>query len=356
MKKNFINFLYVFILITLNAHAAKLVSIDDSDLFPTNKLDKVTNYETNIWADKIISNDLDTDQVEVILKRKRNNKWLPVQELPIKASKMHSTSNLGELKIKNCSNSLKSDQLIFEFKNSYQNIKTPKYKTYQLSVPVTCGKKLEVLFEESTPAGQVVGIWQLNQIAVNKFKKQKEISFWDKAFSFIYPARGNYFSFGTVHITNGDHWDIVGHELGHAVYSKARLGGMRGGSHRIDQCYHKTLALSEGWASFFGAWLIIKLDDQDAKFKNMVPRRAPITIEHIPSDVCNGQTNEWRVTGFLWDLIDLNDDGEAIDFQFVKLFKALKNSRSKSAQDIFFQFELSGFSSEKLQRSWDLNF
>ena len=84
MKKNFINFLYVFILITLNAHAAKLVSIDDSDLFPTNKLDKVTNYETNIWADKIISNDLDTDQVEVILKRKRNNKWLPVQELPIK--------------------------------------------------------------------------------------------------------------------------------------------------------------------------------------------------------------------------------------------------------------------------------
>ena len=40
--------------------------------------------------------------------------------------------------------------------------------------------------------------------------------------------------------------DVVGRELGHALYDMANIDVMEGGAHRIDQCYSKRPRLSEG--------------------------------------------------------------------------------------------------------------
>ena len=134
-------------------------------------------------------------------------------------------------------------------------------------------------------------------------------------------------------LTRGDHWDVVGHEMGHAIYDLGQLGGMQGGEHKIDECYSATLALSEGWASYFSAFVSVDRDDPDAKFEFMVPRRAPLRFENIPQDVCAGETNEWRVTGFFWDLFDQHEDGESVTQDFAALWAPLAGSRVQSATE-----------------------
>lgn len=145
-----------------------------------------------------------------------------------------------------------------------------------------------------------------------------DLKFWQKL-QLHWPADGDYYSYlGNVHLTNGYHWDVVGHEIGHAIYDFASTGEFGGGSHRIDECYHETLAFSEGWASFFSAITQVNSNDPDAKFEFMVPRRAPLEIEHIPEDVCRGDTNEWRVYAALWDIFDgYEGDDDNLQLPFV---------------------------------------
>ena len=82
----------------------------------------------------------------------------------------------------------------------------------------------------------------------------------------------------------------MAHEIGHAIYDQADIGVSGGGRHRIDECYTNALALSEGWATFFAGWLNLRLNDQDARFEFLVPRRAPIRLENIPSDLILSRT------------------------------------------------------------------
>ncbi|MFP5501741.1 MAG: hypothetical protein ACLGIN_04575, partial [Candidatus Sericytochromatia bacterium] len=97
-----------------------------------------------------------------------------------------------------------------------------------------------------------------------------------------------------------------------------------GGPHKIDECYSGGLAWSEGFASFFSAVISIRRDDPDAKFEYMVPRRKPIRIENVPDDVCEGYTNEWRVSSALWDLYDTNEDGtDRVALSFKTIWGAL---------------------------------
>ena len=137
----------------------------------------------------------------------------------------------------------------------------------------------------------------------------------------------------------------------------ANIGVMEGGPHRIDECYSKGLALSEGWASFFSAWLSVDLKDPDAKFEYMVPRRAPLQFENIPSDVCPGEKNEWRVTGFLWDLVDIHEDFEdtlKIPFKTFWNFTLKKGFRSSSS--LYKSMIKKGFPPELLKLIWEQNF
>ena len=230
---------------------------------------------------------------------------------------------------------------LISLESNFYHLKSQQGKTYKLEISGECGKSNRLIFEHDSANGQAMGVIDILETAITKFKAIDRLGFWKKRLRVVWPGGGDYYSWGILYITKGHYWDVVGHELGHAIYDMARIGRMGGGSHRIDECYNDALALSEGWASFFSAWLKVDLKDPDAKFEYMVPRRAPLEIEHVPSDVCLGPKNEWRVYAFLWDLIDQNQDNESIDENFAKIWDSTfkKNFSSISKMKKAFERE-----------------
>jgi len=223
-----------------------------------------------------------------------------------------------------CKNESASTRLTNKyFKISYRSV-------YEIQGNIECAKTNTWIFEENSTEGQVMAIHDIAMKAVRKFSNMDIIDFWKKRITMRWPSDGDYYSWNTVNITRGHYWDVVGHELGHAIYDQARIGESQGGRHRIDECYTGTLALSEGWASFFSAWLSIDLKDANAQFPYMVKRRAPLNIESVPTDVCKGPKNEWRVTAFLWDIIDLAYDEENAQESFAKIWKLSQNKRFRN--------------------------
>lgn len=229
-------------------------------------------------------------------------------------------------------------------------------KNYFINSTIACGKINKLIFESASDAGQAVSIWNIASTAIEKFKIINRLSFWKKSITINWPGSGDYYSFNTVNITRGDFWDVVGHELGHAIYDQANIGSFGGGSHKIDECYSQALALSEGWASFFSAWISVDLNDADAKFEFMVPRRAPLRFETIPSDVCQGEKNEWRVTGFFWDLIDLHQDDEEMNESFQLLWDKTLNKNAKNADSIASNLITQGLPQAQINDIWEQNF
>lgn len=185
----------------------------------------------------------------------------------------------------------------------------------------------------------------INQVASQQLKfittNLIDLSWWRKL-KLHWPADGDYYSYaGNLYLTDGYHWDVVGHEIGHAIYDFASTGDFGGGPHRIDECYDKTLAFSEGWASFFSAATQVSINDPDAKFEFMVPRRAPLQIEHIPNDVCRGDTNEWRVYAALWDLVDRYEgDDDNFQMPFVIQWFAMQGPNQMSGMRDFIERNL----------------
>lgn len=227
---------------------------------------------------------------------------------------------------------------------------------YQIVADVPCGKPVTLRFKQQSNGGQALGIWRIATLAQAKLLQSVGLEFWRSQISFIWPADGDYYSNDEVHITLGHQWDVVGHELGHAIYDQAGIGVFGGGSHKIDECYSDALALSEGWATFFSAWLSLDLNDKDAKFEYLVPRRAPIRIENVPADVCKGPKNEWRVSSFFWDLVDLNPDGENAQFGFDRLWKATLNAGIRNMAGAIQILEKAGFDRTQLDGVSKLNF
>lgn len=227
---------------------------------------------------------------------------------------------------------------------------------YQINATAKCGVETKFIFEETTENGQAVAIWQVVVAAGKMLAQTVGTQFWKKQIQFIWPSNGDYYSFDMVNLTLGHQWDVVAHELGHAIYDQAKVGRFGGGQHRIDECYTETLALSEGWASYFGAVVMVDLKDPDAKFEYMVPRRAPIRFEKIPADVCGKVTNEWRVTGWLWDLVDLHDDGETFEESFARLWNDMFGARASSIKEVKASLIQKGWDRDKLETIWKLNF
>ncbi len=238
--------------------------------------------------------------------------------------------------------------------NSYFQIE--QSSVYEISADVQCGMITKLYFDAPSAEGQAVTIWQVASTAVKKFKEIDRLNFWNQQITFVWPSKGDYYTYDQVHITKGHHWDVVGHELGHAIYDQASIGSFDGGAHKIDECYTQTMALSEGWASYFAAWLIIALNDSDAKFEFIVPRRAPIRIEHIPADVCAGPLNEWRVIGWFWDLVDLHSDNENVNHQFLKVWDNTLNKYYSKTSDFAYDFMSNGFDQNDIRTTWKLNF
>ncbi len=241
-------------------------------------------------------------------------------------------------------------------KDPHFSVKAAGGRDYAVSVDVPCSGHLKVIFKEDSDGGQALGIWQIASRAKQMLKQSVGLGFWNSSLDFIWPEQADYYNFGQVHISRGDHWDVVGHEMGHGIYDLGKMGQFGGGEHKIDECYSETLALSEGWASYFSAWVSVSLDDADAKFEYMVPRRAPLRFEAIPADVCVGPSNEWRVTGFFWDLIDLHADGETSTEAFARVWNAVSGKGSDSTVDAAAHLKRAGFDAAAVDLAWSLNF
>ncbi len=246
---------------------------------------------------------------------------------------------------------------VAELRNEHFQVEsTSDRHDFRISADLPCSGGATMIFKQDSNGGQALGIWQIATRARAALNASIGLSFWTSQITFAWPADGDYYMSNTVNITRGDYWDVVGHEMGHAIYDQGGLGGFGGGQHKIDECYSNTLALSEGWASFFSAWVSVSPMDPDAKFEYMVPRRAPIRFENIPADVCKGENNEWRVTGFFWDLVDLHQDGEAMSESFARLWNAMKGSHVSSTSEAMLRMEKAGLNVNGLRTVWNLNF
>ena len=189
-----------------------------------------------------------------------------------------------------------------------------------------------------------------------KLQKEVGLKFWTKQIRFKFPGSGDFYNANQVTLTTGYEWDTIAHEMGHAIYDQANLGAFGSGEHYIDRCYGETIALSEGWASFFSAWVNLDLKDPDAHFEYMVPRRSPLGVENVPADVCGGPTNEWRVFAFLWDLIDQHDDGETLETPFAKLWNDTIGADASSLKAMKQRLIQKGWNADAVQTIWKLNF
>lgn len=183
---------------------------------------------------------------------------------------------------------------------------------------------------ESAKAG-LIHLTYLEALAY--LAREADIAWWRRATTVYWPDSADYFSPGdrSLHLSRAEAWDVILHELGHAVMNGAMRAAPAGGQHKIDECYNEALAWSEGWATFFAAAVRLSPDDPDAKFEFLVPRRAPIRIENVPQDVCKGEANEWRVSAGLWDLLDRHPDGgDSFSMPMGPLWRAITGGYTKS--------------------------
>ena len=281
---------------------------------------------------------------------------LTVRAILQKGENLQELLHLSFISEATCKGKSVGDEILFqaELSNDYLNVK--KNGTYVVEFTGTCGSHHDLIFDSTAPEGQAVTIWEVGNRAVSKFSMIDRLDFWGGPLQVQWPSNGDYYSWGTVHITRGDYWDVVGHEIGHAIYDRANIGVFGGGQHFIDRCYTHNLALSEGWASFFAAWVWLELDDPNAQFEFMVARRAPLGVEHVPEDVCHGPTNEWRVYTFLWDVIDQNDDGELSDMEFQAYWDVVFNQNVRNIQQQMGLLIQSGEDANQLEHIWRHNF
>jgi hypothetical protein len=207
------------------------------------------------------------------------------------------------------------------------------------SAPIAAGSDAGTLMPVAGSENAKLGVLHLTYLeAVDFLTREATIDWWKDPLTVVWPGGSDYFSPGewTLHLTNPEAWDIVLHELGHAVMNGSMDAHTAGGSHKIDECYSEGLAWGEGWASFFAAAVRLSPDDADAKFEFMVPRRAPIRVENVPADVCQGSASEWRVFSGLWDLYDRHEDGlDKVALGFGPIWKGVTSGSSSSVLDAY---------------------
>jgi hypothetical protein len=327
--------------------------IDDSDISGPVAI-RTMALPSVFTADEItMVKELKTNKIIVSLLYQRKDELLPLRGLQFLYGNKVAETNADGLMELECQG---KTTLKASLANAKFQIQDTRSRVYELALNLECGFEQRVIFYEKSAAGEAMSIYETLSRAEVRLHNALQKDIWGRQLKVVWPSNGDYYNFNQLHITVGYQWDVVGHELGHAIYDLGKLGAWGGGQHKIDECYSEGMALSEGWATFFAGWLYIDLADNDAKFEYLVPRRAPIQIEHVPQDVCNAPTNEWRVASFLWDLIDLNDDGESVDAIFAITWNALENSKVSGPVRARALFERTGISKENVERAWNNNF
>lgn len=224
----------------------------------------------------------------------------------------------------------------YTLENRYWNIKNYAWQgpTVELTGATTVGLTQLNPDTENAKAAWIHDVY-LQSMALFA-RENVSLNWWQRQIQTVWPGRGNYYISDTVNLTGAEQWDVNGHEIGHAIYHQALNAASRGGQHKIDECYQDTLALSEGFASFFSAAVQLDKNDPDARFDQyLVPRRAPIRIENVPEDVCAGPANEWRVSSVFWDVFDSHEDGgENLSLGLRTIFEALGRQNRPTATSV----------------------
>jgi hypothetical protein len=199
------------------------------------------------------------------------------------------------------------------------------------------GADLGKLFPAAGSDNAKLGVLHLTYLdALDFLKREGDVDWWTRTLTVNWPGQADFFSpwAWSLDLTDATHWDVVLHELGHAVQAGSMQARSAGGSHKIDECYSPELAWSEGWGTFFAAAVRLDRNDSDARFEFLVPRRAPIHIENVPDDVCKGEASEWRVAAGLWDLIDRHEDGlDRFALSFNELWRGLRGQSMGSVTE-----------------------
>lgn len=224
-------------------------------------------------------------------------------------------------------------ELRFELSNRYWKLSRYSWQGPKLEAVSGTVDAGTTQLDANTANGQAAYIHEIYNRALTLFEREGiALDWWNRQLDTVWPANGNYYSWGTVNLSNAEWWDVNGHEIGHALHDLGINGRMGGGQHKIDECYTPNLAWSEGFASFFSAAISLQRDDADAKFQYMVPRRAPLRFENMPDDVCGGPTNEWWTTAALWDLYDShNEKDDQVSLKFSVIWGTLAKNNGKKA-------------------------
>ncbi|MGE0614750.1 MAG: hypothetical protein AB7P04_03845 [Bacteriovoracia bacterium] len=225
------------------------------------------------------------------------------------------------------------------------------FQSYQIDAKARCGR---ITFQqgETTDVGQALAIWEIAQRAMTKLEATVGLDFWKRPIGFAWPQDFDFYDGYQVHLRYGHHWDVATHEMAHAIYDQAAIGEMPNYKHYIDRCHDETIAMAEGWAHFFAAWVNLDVSAADPVLEHYSPRRGPIHFETVPRDVCKGPSNEWRVLAYLWDIHDANADGETLNESFARTFKSIQGKDLQSIRDAIRWFKEAEIDEKALDALW----
>ncbi|MEK6578704.1 MAG: hypothetical protein AABZ55_05710 [Bdellovibrionota bacterium] len=255
-----------------------------------------------------------------------------------------------------CTEEKKTRKILTYLSNPWFRI-VHDFEVYRIEFDAPCTSQITVLFQGGSLKAQTLLIWNVAMVALSKLETEVGLEFWRTPLIWVWPATNDSYSHFRLFLTYPTNVEVITHEMGHAVYDFADIGAFQAGEHRFESCTDSTLALTEGWASFFAAWILFDRSSLTPTFHHLVPRFESVGIENIPASVCQGPTSEWRVIGFLWDLIDHPpQDDDRLNLSFGEVFKILKDTRKASIDEVYSELKLSQIDATALKDTWDLNF
>lgn len=203
--------------------ATVILNKRDLKIFGTTPLRSVINTQRPSRSEHFISS---TTQIKLFIEK--NNKLEPLELQPFT--------------LPVCSDST-WETIVTKAYNSHYDIQNTK-GLYELEAEIQCGMENHLIFKSDSAEGELISIWNILFSTKKFFTGIQRLSFWQTKITVSWPSNGDYFSRGVftdeVNITNGHHWDVVAHELGHAIYHQGRVGNSVGGAHKIDECYNIT--------------------------------------------------------------------------------------------------------------------
>ena len=136
------------------------------------------------------------------------------------------------------------------------------------------------------------------------------------------------------------------HELGHQVAQRLSLFQGGGPQHYLDQCYSPDLALVEGWADFFAAWMVGDFVEDQPGFPGM------FILNPVGDFYCHGYTNETRTAAFLWGLFDRSTAHGTIRLDPALFFQAFQNRSFSSPEELRDALPELGVTKEQSDALW----